>query len=236
MVQLSKRQIVWYHFYPGVIITAGFVLLAPQAMKLGYPSQAGMMIAILLFGIPAFLIHLYKQKKKEHRNKMTDLNGLTNKLPWWKLVVYSVILVVVAFLIWGITQPVNKLISRRLFSWLPDWYTVQDFKGYSMETLKITFIFNLLINGLLAPVAEELYFRGYLLSRMNRYGKYAFVINTVLFSFYHFWQPYVYFTLLLALLPMMYLVWKTKSLQLATITHCLLNCVGAILSFGILLK
>src|ERR1043165_9601566 len=103
MKQLSKRQIILYHFYPGIIITAGFVLLAPQAIKLGYPTQAGLLIAVLLFGIPSFFLHLISQKRKEHKNKIADINGLTSKLPLWKLLLYSFLLVVIAFVIWGIT-------------------------------------------------------------------------------------------------------------------------------------
>jgi CAAX protease family protein len=236
MQQLTKAQIVLYHFYPGLIITAGFILFGPIAIKNGFPPQAGMLVAILLFGIPALLIHLYKKRKEERRNNISDLNGLTNKLPLWKLIVYCLILLVIAYTIWGITQPVNKVITDHLFNWLPGWYTVQDFKGYSMDALKVTLILNLLINGIAAPLAEEFYFRGYLLPRMNAFGKSAFIVNTILFSFYHFWQPQVYLTILLALLPMIYLVWKTKSLQLATLTHCLLNGIGALLSFGLLVK
>jgi hypothetical protein len=71
---------------------------------------------------------------------------------------------------------------------------------------------------------------------MAAWGKWSFVSNTVLFSLYHFWQPYVYLTLIIALLPMIYLVWKTKDLRLAILTHCLLNIVGALLSFGLIIK
>ncbi len=167
---------------------------------------------------------------------MWELNGYKNKLSTGKLILYALALVVFAFLIWGITQPVDKIITNKIFSWLPNWYTVQDFNGYSKEAIQLTLIFNLLLNGFLAPFVEELYFRGYLLPRMAAWGKLAFVLNAILFSFYHFWQPYVYFTLILSLLPMTYLVWKTKDLRLGILTHSLLNVIGALLSFGLLMK
>jgi membrane protease YdiL (CAAX protease family) len=236
MLQLSKYKAVLYHLYPGVIITAGFTLLAPVAIKLGFPPQAGMLIAILVFALPTLFIHLFRAKKSEKKNTVSELNGLTNKLPVPKLILYSSVLVFIAFIVWGITQPVNVWISNKIFGWLPERYTIQDFKGYSVDTIKITLILNILLNGILAPVVEEFYFRGYLLSRMKKFGNSAFWVNAVLFSFYHFWQPYLYLTLILSLLPMTYMVWKTKSLQLAIWTHCLLNCIGAILSFGYLLK
>jgi len=131
-------------------------------------------------------------------------------------------------------QPVNQLLADRLFDWLPDWYQVRDFEGYSKKTVTMVLILNLLFNGLLAPVLEEIYFRGYLLPRMDSFGKTAPLINVLLFSLYHFWQPQIYFTLIIALLPMTYLVWKTRSIRLAIITHCGLNIAGALLSLAMI--
>jgi uncharacterized protein len=65
--------------------------------------------------------------------------------------------------------------------WLPNWYTLQDFAGCSKEAVQLTLICNLLLNGVLAPVVEELYFRGYLLPRMKQWGAFAFVANAFLF-------------------------------------------------------
>ena len=99
----------------------------------------------------------------------------------------------------------------------------------------IVLILNLILNGLLAPVLEELYFRGYLLPRMEgAFGRAAPVFNTLLFSLYHFWQPQIYLTLFIALLPMTYLVWKTQSIRLAIYTHCGLNVLGALLSLAMI--
>jgi uncharacterized protein len=133
-------------------------------------------------------------------------------------------------------QPLNKVFVERFLSWLPQWYTLQDFSGYSKGAVQLTLVCNLVLNGVLAPIVEELYFRGYLLPRMQRWGAFAVVGNTVLFSLYHFWQPYVYVTLVIALLPMIYLVWKTRDLRLAILTHFLLNIAGALLSFGLALS
>jgi hypothetical protein len=45
-------------------------------------------------------------------------------------------------------------------------------------------------NGLVGPITEELYFRGFLLPRIDRYGIWAPVLNTFLFSIYHVWTPW----------------------------------------------
>ncbi len=236
MQQLTKTKSVLYHLYPGIIIAVCFIILAPVFMKYHYPAQLGFLFAIIIAAIPVLVTHLLRTKKRERRKSVWELNGYKNKLSTGKLILYALGLVVFAFLIWGMTQPVDKIITDKIFSWLPNWYTVQDFNGYSKEAIQLTLIFNLLLNGFLAPFVEELYFRGYLLPRMAAWGKWAFVLNAILFSLYHFWQPYVYFTLILSLLPMTYLVWKTKDLRLGILTHSLLNVIGALLSFGLLMK
>ncbi len=116
---------------------------------------------------------------------------------------------------------------------MPGWFTVQDFHGYSRKWIIVTLVLNLVINGLIAPVIEEYYFRGYLLARMETWGKKAFAINAIFFSLYHFWQPQVWLTLVISLLPMTYLVWKTGDLRIGIYTQCLLNLVGALLTFGL---
>jgi CAAX protease family protein len=234
--QLSKTQAILYHLYPGAIIVFSFILFTPILVSYHYPPQLGILASIIVVAIPLFISHLSWAKKRESGKTFSQLNGYKNKLSTGRLVLYASGLVLFMFIVWGITQPINKIISDKLLSWLPGWFTVQDFNGYDKEIILLTLIINLIVNGFIAPFLEEFYFRGYLLPRMAAWGKWAFVLNAVLFSFYHFWQPYVYLTLILSLTPMIWLVWKTKDLRLAILTHCLLNIVGALLSFGFILK
>jgi membrane protease YdiL (CAAX protease family) len=234
--QLPRFQAILYHLYPGIIIVLSFVVLAPVLIRYHYPPQLSILVSVILVAIPLFISHLNWAKKKEARKSLWQLNGYRNRLSNGKLILYSLGLVIFMFLVWGVTQPLDKIISAKFLAWLPGWFTVQGFTDYGRNVIVLTLIVNLVVNGFLAPFFEEFYFRGYLLPRMARWGKWAFVVNAILFSFYHFWQPYVYLTLILSLLPMTWLVWKTKDLRLAILTHSLLNVVGALLSFGLVLK
>jgi uncharacterized protein len=49
---------------------------------------------------------------------------------------------------------------------------------------------------------EELYFRGYLLPRLYRFGIWAPLINISLFSLYHYWTPWGVLSRIVMLLPM----------------------------------
>ncbi len=236
MKQIPRLKSILFHLYPGAAITIAFILITPAVIQYGYPPQMGILLSVALVALPVLALHLVGAKNKEQLTNITKLNGFNRRLPMGKLIMYVLLLVVIAFIIWGITQPLNMWISSKLLSWLPGWYTTQDFKGYDPGKIKLVLVVNLLLNGIAAPCLEELYFRGYLLPRMNAFGKWSFVINSVLFSLYHFWQPYIYATLILSLLPMIYITWKTKDLRVAIFTHCLLNIIGSIASFGLVLK
>ncbi len=80
-----------------------------------------------------------------------------------------------------------------------------------------------------------MYFRGYLLPRLSRLGLWAPVVNLVLFTLYHAWQPWLYPTLLLALFPVIAAVWRTRSVRLDILTHCALNLIGGLANVGLLL-
>src|SRR5678816_3865566 len=236
MQQLSKTRAVLFHLYPGVIITVCFALLTPLFLNYQLPPQFSILLIIAIVAVPLLLLHINRAKKEEQKDKLTQINGYNNKLTTSRLILCIAGLVMFMFFIWGITQPLNKIITEKLFTWLPAWYTVQDFTGYSKKIIVVTLIFNLAINGILAPIVEEYYFRGYLLPRMAAWGKWSFVVNAILFSLYHFWQPHVYLTLLIALLPLSWLVWKTRDLRVGIYTHCALNIIGALASLVLMMK
>jgi len=234
MKQLSKLKILWYHLYPGILLTGFFIVFAPLFYKEGIPPQLIILLGIPIVIIPTIYFHLVKVKKIENRDRITELIVYNEKLSKIKLIGYTLGLILFAFVVYGLTQPINSIITKNLLNWLPDWYRIQDFQGYSKNIIVITLVLNLSLNGFLAPFAEEVYFRGYLLPRMESWGKLAPLFSALLFSIYHFWQPQIYLTLIISLLPMIYLTWKTKNLRLAIYTHCGLNLVGALLSFAMI--
>jgi membrane protease YdiL (CAAX protease family) len=215
-------------------MTVCFLLLSPLLAKLGLPPLFTLLALILVLVIPMLLVHLRSAKRAEFKNTIAAINGFQHKLPLGKLVLYVLLLVLLAFIIWGATAPLSNYIIANYFHWIPASYSFESLEGYSRSIIITTLIMNLLLNGIAAPVAEEFYFRGYLLPRMHAWGKYAFAVNALLFSIYHFWQPEIYVTLMLSLLPMTYAVWKTKDIRVGIYTHSLLNIIGALLSFGLL--
>ena len=100
----------------------------------------------------------------------------------------------------------------------------------------VTLAAYLAINGLLGPIVEELYFRGYLLPRMERLGRWAPLVNVSLFSLYHFWSPWQVMARIVGLGPTVYAVRWKRSVYLGMVVHCTLNTLSVLIVGGMVLS
>jgi uncharacterized protein len=91
------------------------------------------------------------------------------------------------------------------------------------------------VNAVAGPIVEEVYFRGYLLPRISRFGAWAPLINTVLFSIYHFFTPWQNIGRIIGLLPLVYFVWWKRSIHISIAVHVLGNVSTMLLLLPVLL-
>ena len=230
--QLSLPAMLALHLLPGVLMTAGFVVFAPFADLIGLPPIAALLAAIAAILLPVELLILVRAARAED----LTIRGL---IPWrrsirprdWALLVPT--LIVVAFVGFGLHAAIEPALIDRLFGWLPEWYVspiVIDRVGdYSAAAWIVTIVAYFAINSLLGPIVEELYFRGYLLPRMERLGRWAPLVNVSLFSLYHLWSPWQLFARIVGLAPTIYAVRRTRSVYLGMVVHCTLNTLGVLL-------
>src|SRR5262249_49078928 len=94
----------------------------------------------------------------------------------------------------------------------------------------LALILQVVIDGVLAPVTEEVYFRGYLLPRMGYLGGWAPVVNALLFAGQHFWQPHNVVMIFLHSLVLTYVVWWKRNIYIAMLLHGSANTIGAVLA------
>jgi len=120
MKQLSKTRAIIYHLYPGVVITLFFILVTPYFISNGLPPQLSMLVAIVLVVVPIIFFHLLEAKQKEELARIKDLFTYRQKLSNKKILLYTIGLIFFAFLVYGLLQPLNEIISDKLFYWLPD--------------------------------------------------------------------------------------------------------------------
>jgi membrane protease YdiL (CAAX protease family) len=230
----SLGRSVVLHLLPGVLILLFYLITAPFAVKLGFPSGTAIFVAIGVVLIPFELGYLFVQGRK--RNRTLSLKGIVRfrePMPWWLMLGLAVPLVLwLGFVFAVLGPPLDTCIIHRLFAWVPDWFFLfgpaNQLAQYSKSALIVTGILNLILNGMAGPVVEELYFRGYLLPGLSRLKGWAPLINVLLFSLYHFFTPWENPVRIIALLPLVYLVWWKKNIYLGMIVHCGGNTIGAI--------
>ncbi len=225
------------HLLPGILIVTLFVATVPLATGAGFPPLFAMLIAGIGGGLGFQIGHLLYEGRR--RNSKWSLEGIVlyrEPMSLWQYFVLVPLLVIVAFVVNALTAPVSAYFLS-LVPWLPEWFELRNpalMAAYPKPVLAITFGVYLLLNGIVAPIVEELYFRGYLLPRLSRFGRWAPAIELALFTLYHFWQPYYWVTQFLGLLPVVYAVWWKRNIKLGISVHMLLNVIGG-LAFAALL-
>jgi hypothetical protein len=236
--QLSTPALLALHLVPGALMTAGFVLFAPIAEGIGYPPIAGLLAAIVVVLVPVELGVVAWAARREGV-RFADVIPYRRSLPrrdWAWLVP---VLILLAFVGFGLHAAIEPTLIERFFSWLPDWFVtpidVDRIGDYGATAWILTLAAFLAINGFVGPVVEEVYFRGYLLPRMERLGRWAPLVNVSLFSLYHFWSPWQLVARILGLAPTVYAVRAKRNFYLGIVVHCSLNTIGVLLVAGMVL-
>jgi len=235
----SLPRLIALHLLPGVVITAIYLAGAPVAERLGYPPLMALLVAAVV-GV-GFLQTGHLLASGYRRNGRLSLAGVVtyrDPMAWWKYLLFVPGLVVLCgTLVWLLT-PVDGFIAEHVFAWLPSWYFYGDldtYQGFSRDVLVVTVAARFVVDGVVLPVIEELYFRGHLLPRLERYGRWAPVINHGLFTIYHFWQPFNFVTIGVGLFPFVWLAWYRRNVKLAIAFHMIVNLIGALGMAGYLL-
>jgi membrane protease YdiL (CAAX protease family) len=153
-------------------------------------------------------------------------------MPWWKVIGLALPLFAWIAFIWLVCKnPINEFFITHLFSWMPGYLSDEHFLNnlgeYSHTSLVILgILFTLSIS--FGGAVEELYFRGYLLPRMEFLGGWAPFVNILLFSLYHFWSPWENVVRLLGITPWIYAVWRTRNIYLALLVHFSINAFSGL--------
>ncbi len=228
----SLLRSVILHLLPGLLILIFYIVGAKWAKTLRLPNLFFLYLAIALVMIPFQLAYmLYLGRKQTGKLSLKGIVLYREAIPWWQYLVLILPMLIWAFILLSyISRPVDRFVFRSFFQWLPRWFRLDpgDSDTYSKTTLLILWGFYFVIN-ISGALVEELYFRGFLLPRISHLGFWAPLINTVLFSLYHFFTPSENISRILALLPMVYVVWWKRNIYIGIILHCGGNAVGLLI-------
>lgn len=234
--QLPKHtmlQSVALHLLPGAFIVAAYVLLVYPVVNAGYPTIMAMIIAAIIVLIPLELGIIVVVKKKHGFTTYKEIIQNRNSISTKEYILWIVAVILLSGVVFAAGEPLANLIRDNVFSWFPESHHV-DF-GYSNEfsvrTLMITYTLGFLVLTVVAPIVEEIYFRGYLLPRIPEMKGYNGLFHSFLFALYHMWTPWMFITRTIGFYPFVYAVQKKHNIYIAMIAHVLVNSIDFVVGF-----
>ena len=215
------------HILPGALVTIAFVLLRLITDPIGYPPLLAFLLAILLIDLPVLLgIIFYEGKKQNGKLSLKGVVLYREKIPWGTFALIFIGAFVGVYLLIMLVTPINTFLEDRLFSGLPKWMFLEEqsqYLAYAKNILVTTFVFQLVLTGIVLPWIEELYFRGYLLPRISRYKWWTPIIGGLFFGLYHSWQPFGFLTVFVLGAALSYIVMWKRDIRLSISLHVFAN-------------
>jgi membrane protease YdiL (CAAX protease family) len=228
----GTMSIVALHLLPGIAVFGSYLLAAPLVTKLGAPQTAALLLAFMIVGMPLQLAIMKRHAMTEGKTSIREMIAFRQPQPVW----LTMVLVVAAFaLSVGMLAvfPFDRVsagLADNLFWWLPAAARPST-APLGLGTLVLaTLILQILIDGIVNPIVEEVYFRGFLLPRLSHLGWLAPLVSTALFTLAHLWQPHNYVTIFALVLPLTFITWWRKNIYVQLIAHCLANTIGAVMA------
>ena len=229
----STTQSVVLHLLPGILVGAFYFLARQPVANLGYPSIFALFLAFACVLIPVELGYLlYQGKKKTGRFTLQGIISYRNPIPWWQYFVWVSIIFVIVGTIMTLFKPVDSFLQKNLFFWMPDVNSGLD-GYYSKSILIVTYSMSIIFNVFLAPMVEELYFRGYLLPRMK--GKFAILFHSFLFAAVHVFTPWMIIARTIGFLPIIFGTTK-KNIYVGMIVHIMCNSMDLLTAIVFITK
>jgi membrane protease YdiL (CAAX protease family) len=217
------------HVLPGALTTVAFLVLKPLLDKSGYPPLLAFLLAVTLVDLPVLLgVMLVAGRKRNGRYSLDGVVRYRDKVSWKTFALFFAGAFVAVYLLTMLAAPLSNALAGHVFSWLPDWMFLEErtqYHAYAKNTLVVTFVLQLVLTGVTLPWVEELYFRGYLLPRLSRYGWWTPLLGGLFFGLYHVWQAFSFPTLFLLGTALAVVVWWKRDIRLSIGLHVFANAL-----------
>jgi len=219
------------HLAPAAVTFAGALALAPAMARLGLPRDFALTVAFAVLLTPVELgLMLHAAHRVTGRWSLRALPAvLAYRRPlgrWWLLVPVLFIVALAVTVAW---TPAGDALASRLRGLYPDWLLPGDdvtTGRFPTSVLVVTLLITLLVDGIVNPTVEELYFRAYLLPRLPVAGWRAVALSPALFAVQHYWQPHNWVLIFVLQLILTALIVRLRSIRLGIVMHVLANSLG----------
>lgn len=234
----SKNMTIPKLFLVTLVPSAIFTILyfALGMVWQGIPSIALFFIlSTLTLFVFELAVVLTANKREYGRIGLQIVFSKCKKMPWWKIFLYGFVLFTIAGIMsvtvgaledWIFATP-----SKCLYAILPEYFNWSNFefvKQYPKSIVVFTAILYFIMNVLICPIIEEIYFRGYLTEKMKRYGIAAPILVSVAFSFYHWWLPFNNIFRICTFAIAFIVAYKKENIYISMAFHCFCNLFSTI--------
>lgn len=233
MNRIDTKGLLLRIFIPTIVLSMSYLILG-HFCNIPYILLFCILGTVIL--LPMELGMIISASKKEYGtySLKSALEG-QEQLALWKIVL-------IAFVFFGIAGLLSAFVAHienhifsvarsNLLSNLPigfDWTDYEYLKFFSKPIIIFTCVYYGIFNALIAPITEELFFRGYLTSHYKKQSSFTPILIAVLFSLYHFWLPFNNVFRILAFAPVAYVAYKKKNIYISICFHCLCNLFSVV--------
>jgi membrane protease YdiL (CAAX protease family) len=216
------------HLLPGAAMLAFVALL--QQWDLPGPLAGSFGILFVLVPLEVGYL-LYRGRQAQGRFTLAGVIQYRAPIPLWQYAVLAPILIFWYFQASSLWSRLLPTIATAT-AWLPAWVTsplaLEEGGSFSPSARLSIAILAVICGGIIAPVVEELFFRGALLPGIDRFGVWGVLLNSVLFAVYHLWTPLLTPGRVLAWFPIVLAVWWKRNIWLGLIVHLVTNLAGVL--------
>lgn len=226
-------MLIALHLLPGLLIAGFYFVLANVFVQVGLSGYLALILSIPICLVPIELgvMVLWAVRFTGSRSILAVVDyqrkGTTADYIALPLFLFACLAAVSVAM-----QPISQYLETQWTDWLPAWATqealISGLAGIPPAQRSITFALAALLSGVVAPVVEELYFRGFLLPKMGQLGWVAPVVNSFLFAIYHFYFPENVPGIFVAFLPISYVAMFKRNWRIGAIVHIMSNLYGVI--------
>jgi membrane protease YdiL (CAAX protease family) len=227
--RLNALGILGFHLVPGVVFSSLLLVLSRVFIQHGLSAYLAEILLIPVCLAP-MLVGIMLASSRRRGLSLRDVIGYRSPgsfadylgwpfvlFMWWALASLAVIPLSSHLEAWYLAWFPARLGNHALLSGLANSPTAQK-----QITLAAAFLFS----GLLAPLVEEAYFRGFLLPRMRHLGRLAPVLSAFLFGLYHFFVPWGLPVIFVAFLPIAFVVQAKQNFRIGVVVHAMFNLMG----------
>ncbi len=240
--QFNIGQIILAFLLPSIFAFIGFRFVLPWTVDNGFPKilMWGIIASLMLLIFVIIGLFLISKESKELNISIKDRLLIKKLSPKQWLI--SIAIMIVGLSLSGAVKPLVEYFAiipgLSIPDYMPFWLNPSiDPMNTDLEILSPAYaikgnyllVIVMAIALLLNILAEEIYFRAWLLPKMQNFGKWSWFLNGFLFALYHTFQLWLFPIIFVVSLATTLTVYITKSILPAFTIHIIANFLMAIL-------